>query len=108
MPEKEYKPTEELEAKEGYVKDPVSGRLVKITPERVEAKIIFAHRLLSEYGYSKEQIQTFPEFYIQKGSTKIGPADMGQKIGTATILFGIKFAHRVSISYINKSIRKIN
>jgi type I restriction enzyme M protein len=76
MPEKEYKPTEELEAKEGYVKDPVSGRLVKMTPERVEAKIVFAQRLLSEYGYSKEQIQTFPEFYIQKGSTKIGPADI--------------------------------
>jgi len=76
MPEKEYKPTEELEVKEGYVKDPISGRLVKITPERVEAKIIFAQRLLSEYGYLKEQIQTFPEFYIQKGSTKIGPADI--------------------------------
>lgn len=53
MPGKEYRPTEELEAKEGYVKDPVSGRLVKITPERVEAKIIFAQRLISEYGYSK-------------------------------------------------------
>jgi len=76
MPEKEFKPTEEIKVKEGYVKDPVSGRLVKITPERVEAKIIFAQRLLSEYGYSKEQIQTFPEFYIQKGSTKIGPADI--------------------------------
>lgn len=76
MPEKEYKPTEELEAKEGYFKDPVSGRLVKITPERVEAKLVFAERLINEYGYSKEQIQTFPEFYIQKGSTKIGPADI--------------------------------
>ncbi len=76
MTEKEYKPTEELEAKEGYVKDPVSGKLVKITPERVEAKIVFAQRLLNEYGYSRDQIQTFPEFYIQKGSTKIGPADI--------------------------------
>lgn len=76
MPEKEYKPTEEVETKEGYVKDPVSGKLVKITPERVEAKIVFAQRLLSEYEYPKEQIQTFPEFYIQKGSTKIGPADI--------------------------------
>jgi len=76
MADKEYKPTEELEAKEGYVKEPVSGKLVKITPERVEAKIVFAQRLLNEYGYSKEQIQTFPEFYIQKGSTKIGPADI--------------------------------
>lgn len=76
MPEKEFKPTEEVEAKEGYVKDPVSGRLVKITPERVEAKLVFAERLINEYGYSKDQIQTFPEFYIQKGSTKIGPADI--------------------------------
>jgi len=76
MLEREYKPTEEIEVKEGYVKDPVTGKLVKATPERIEAKIIFAERLLSEYGYSKEQIQTFPEFYIQKGSTKIGPADI--------------------------------
>jgi len=76
MPEKKFKPTEELEAKEGCIKDPVSGRLVKVTPERVEAKIVFAQRLLGEYGYLKEQIQTFPEFYIQKGSTKIGPADI--------------------------------
>jgi type I restriction enzyme M protein len=76
MPEKEFRPTEELDVKEGYIKDPISGRLVKITPERVEAKIIFAERLITEYGYSKDQIQTFPEFYIQKGSTKIGPADI--------------------------------
>lgn len=68
--------TVEPEEREGQVRDPVSGRLVKITPERVEAKIVFAERLINEYGYSKEQIQTFPEFYIQKGSTKIGPADI--------------------------------
>ena len=30
------------------------------------------------------------------------------KMVAVPILFGIKFAHRVSISYINKSIRKIN
>lgn len=54
MSEKEYKPTEELEAKEGYVKDPLSGRFVKITPERVEAKLVFAKRHINEYGYSKD------------------------------------------------------
>jgi len=59
-----------------YVTDPVTGQEVRATPERVEAKLIFAERLLNEYGYSKDQIQTFPEFYIQKGSTKIGPADI--------------------------------
>jgi len=67
---------ERFEVKEGYIKDPVTGQLVKTTPERAEAKIVFAERLLNEYGYSKYQIQTFPEFYIQKGSTKIGPADI--------------------------------
>jgi len=60
----------------GHVTDPITGQEVRTTPERVEAKLIFAERLLNEYGYSKEQIQTFPEFYIQKGSIKIGPADI--------------------------------
>lgn len=67
---------ERLEVKEGYIKDPITGQLVKTTPERAEAKIVFAERLINEYGYSKDQIQTFPEFYIQKGSMKIGPADI--------------------------------
>lgn len=67
---------ESLEVKEGYIKDPVTGQLVKTTPERAEAKIVFAERLINEYGYSRDQIQTFPEFYIQKGSMKIGPADI--------------------------------
>jgi len=64
------------ETKDGYIKDPVSEKFVKMTPERAESKIIFAERLINEYGYSRDQIQTFPEFYIQKGSTKIGPADI--------------------------------
>jgi hypothetical protein len=31
MPAKEYKPTEELEAKEGYVKDFLTNRLIRST-----------------------------------------------------------------------------
>lgn len=75
-PRQEFIPAEEVGIREGYVKDPVSGKLVKATPEIVDAKILFADRLIREYGYSRDQIQTFPEFYIQKGSTKIGPADI--------------------------------
>lgn len=75
-PNQEFRPAEGVEAREGYIKDPVTGKLVKATPERVDAKILFAERLIGEYGYSRDQIQTFPEFYIQKGSTKIGPADI--------------------------------
>lgn len=62
--------------KPGYITDPISGQTVRATPEVVEAKMVFAERLVQEYGYSKEQIQTFPEFYIQKGSMRIGPADI--------------------------------
>ena len=43
---------------EGYIRDPISGREVKATPENMN-KVSFAKRLISEYGYSKEQIQTF-------------------------------------------------
>lgn len=63
VPEKEYKPTEELEIKEGYVKDPVSGKLVKITPERVEAKIVFAQRLLYEI-YTQHGALSQKKFFV--------------------------------------------
>ena len=72
----EFTEVNELPKRDGYVRDPVSGQEVKVTPERVEAKLIFAERLIGEYGYPRHEIQTFPEFYIQKGSTKIGPADI--------------------------------
>jgi len=75
MSVKKYKKPEE--EREGYLKDPVSGNWVKATPEVAEAKLVFAERLLKEYGYSKKQICTFPEFYIQKGANeKVGPADI--------------------------------
>lgn len=75
MPIKKYEEPEE--EREGYLKDSVSGKWVKATPEIAEAKLVFAERLLKEYGYSKGQICTFPEFYIQKGSNeKVGPADI--------------------------------
>lgn len=65
-----------IQARDGYVEDPVTGELVKAKPETEEAKIVFAQRLITEYGYSRDQIQTWPEFWIQKGSMKIGPADI--------------------------------
>lgn len=71
---KEYKPTEEA-VKEGYVRD-VTGEWLRTTPEVMDAKKVFADRLVNEFGYSPEQIQTKPEFYIKKGSQKIGPADI--------------------------------
>jgi len=73
MPEKEFKSTEELEAKEGYIKDFLTNRLIRQTPEE-EVRQIMLMRLVQEYEYSKKQIAK--EFLIQKGSQRIGPADI--------------------------------
>lgn len=73
IPEKEYKPTEELESKEGYVRDFLTNRLIRLTPEE-QVRQIMLMRLVQEYEYPKEWIKT--EFEIQKGSKRIGPADI--------------------------------
>jgi type I restriction enzyme M protein len=70
---KEYKPTEEIETKEGYVKDFLTNRLIRLTPEE-RVRQIMLMRLVQEYEYPKEWIKT--EFEIQKGSKRIGPADV--------------------------------
>lgn len=69
-----FKPTIEVGDKAGYIKDYITGKLVRVRPEEVEARQIFEKRLVEEYGYSKDQIEI--EFLIQKGSQKIGPADI--------------------------------
>ncbi len=57
-------PTEELRA--GYILDYISGKPVKATPEEVEAVQVFAHRLVEDYGYPKEHIQTRPQYRVRK------------------------------------------
>lgn len=72
MPKK-YKPMEEVKEKVGYIKDYATGKLVKERPEEGPRQI-FERRLVEEYGYSKDQIEI--EFWIQKGTRTIGPADI--------------------------------
>jgi len=43
-------------------------------PEEIEARQVFEHRLVAEYGYPKNEITI--EYQIQKGSQRIGPADI--------------------------------
>jgi len=62
--------------REGYVNDYISGKEVKATPEEIEARQPFERILVQEFGYSKKQIQTVPQFYITKGSQRIGPVDI--------------------------------
>jgi type I restriction enzyme M protein len=57
-------PPEELKA--GYILDYISGQPVKATPEEVEAVQVFARRLVEDYGYPKEHIQTRPQYRVRK------------------------------------------
>ena len=52
------------EKKENYIKDYISDILVKATPEQIEAIQPFSRKLVEEYGYEKEQIQTRPQFRV--------------------------------------------
>ena len=52
--------------KPGYIHDYISGKPVKATPEEMEAVQVFTRRLVEDYGYSKSQIQTRPQFRVRK------------------------------------------
>lgn len=56
--------------KEGYIKDFISGKEVKATPEEVEAVQVFSKQLVEDYRYPKEHIQTRPQFRV-----KVRPSD---------------------------------
>ena len=50
----------------GYTQDFISGALVRATPEEIDGVQVFARRLVADYGYAKEQIQTRPQFRVRK------------------------------------------
>ena len=45
--------------------DFISGRQVRATPEEVDAVQVFARRLVEDYGYDKEQVQTHPQHRVR-------------------------------------------
>jgi type I restriction enzyme M protein len=47
------------------VSDYISGTQVRATPEEIEAVQVFARRLVEDYGYSKPQIQTRPQYRVR-------------------------------------------
>ena len=61
------------EVKEGYLKDFITGKILKDTPEERRRQEI-ERRLVEECGYPKELIDT--EVQIQFGSQKLGRADI--------------------------------
>lgn len=61
-------------AKSGYISDFVSGQRVKATPEEVEATQVLSRRLVEDYGYPKELLQTRPQFHVRKRPSDEGKA----------------------------------
>jgi type I restriction enzyme M protein len=61
--------------KKPEIVDYLTGNRLIATPEE-RVRQIMVRRLVEEYGYSPKQVQSIPEFYITKGSKKIGPADI--------------------------------
>jgi len=55
-----------VELKEGYILDYISGEPVKSTPEEIDAVQVFSKRLVEDFGYKKEQIQTRPQFRVRR------------------------------------------
>lgn len=65
---KTEKASHEGESKEGegFVEDYISGIPVRATPEEVGATQVFSARLVEDYSYHKNQIQTRPQFRVRK------------------------------------------
>jgi type I restriction enzyme M protein len=68
--------------KPGYIRDYISGLAVKATPEEVEAVQVFAQRLVEDYGYPKNRIQTRPQFRV-----RIRPSDEGRAFPVDIVVF---------------------
>ena len=45
--------------------DFISGLKVQVTPEEIEAVQVFSKQLVEDYGYSKDQITTHPQFRVK-------------------------------------------
>lgn len=75
MPELPKKPaTVERPAREmriGYIEDFISGLSIKATAEEIEAVQVFSRRLVEDYGYEKNLIQTRPQFRVRKRAHQI-------------------------------------
>ena len=72
-PETKRKRKSHVDIRKDRIKDFVTRKWVRDTPEE-QIRQIFERKLVEEYGYSKSQMDI--NFMIQKGSRKIGPADI--------------------------------
>jgi type I restriction enzyme M protein len=52
--------------KADYIEDFISRQEIKATPEEIHATQVFSKRLVDEYEYSKENLQTRPQYFVRK------------------------------------------
>jgi type I restriction enzyme M protein len=52
--------------KQGYIVDFITGELIRDTSEERDAVQIFARRLVEDYEYPKDEIQTHPQYRVRK------------------------------------------
>jgi type I restriction enzyme M protein len=61
------------------IHDYISGVIIRATPEEVDAVQVFSRRLVEDFGYSKDQIQTRPQYRVRKrpsGGSDSYPVDI--------------------------------
>jgi type I restriction enzyme M protein len=61
----------ELETQEGYIRDFISGRLIRETPEEAIAVQVFARRLVEDFGYPKDHITTRPQYRVRQRPSEL-------------------------------------
>ncbi len=55
-----------IDEENGKIQDIISKKWIAATPEEVNAVQVFAHRLIEDYEYLPEQIQTRPQFRVSR------------------------------------------
>ncbi len=69
----------------GQIEDFISGKVVRGTAEEIDAVQVFARRLVDDYGYRKDQIQTHPQFRVRRS-----PSDEGKTYPVDIAVFASK------------------
>jgi type I restriction enzyme M protein len=58
----------------GFITDYITGMQVRATAEERDAVQVFARRLVEDYGYTKDQIQTHPQYHVRIRPSEKNPS----------------------------------
>lgn len=81
--------------KEGTIIDYITNKEVKATPEEIEAVQVFSKILVEDYGYSKTNIQTHPQYRV-----KVRPSDTKKEYPVDIAVFNSEDHNEDTISII--------